>query len=71
MFINFVGIDPIGALFWAAVLNGVVAVPLMAIIMLMAMQKRVIGRLPCHRRSGRGLIVAHLALDPFDAFSFG
>jgi NRAMP (natural resistance-associated macrophage protein)-like metal ion transporter len=42
--INFVGIDPIRALFWAAVLNGVVAVPLMAVIMLMAMQPRVMGR---------------------------
>jgi len=31
--INFVDIDPIKALFWSAVLNGVVAVPLMVIIM--------------------------------------
>jgi NRAMP (natural resistance-associated macrophage protein)-like metal ion transporter len=42
-FINFVHIDPIKALFWAAVLNGVVAVPLMAVVMLMAMQRRVMG----------------------------
>ena len=41
--INFVAIDPIKALFWAAVLNGVVAVPLMIVIMLMAMQRRVMG----------------------------
>ena len=41
--INFVGIDPIKALFWSAVLNGVVAVPLMVTIMLMAMQPRVMG----------------------------
>ena len=41
--INFVGIDPIKALFWAAVLNGVVAVPLMAVIMLMATQSKVMG----------------------------
>jgi len=41
--INFVGIDPIKALFWSAVLNGVVAVPLMAVIMLMAMQPKVMG----------------------------
>ena len=38
-----VGIDPIKALFWAAVLNGVVAVPLMAVIMLMATQSKVMG----------------------------
>jgi len=43
MFINFVGIDPIKALFWAAVLNGAVAVPLMVVIMIMAVQKRVMG----------------------------
>ena len=42
--INFVGIDPIKALFWSAVINGVVAVPLMAIIMLMAMRQDVMGR---------------------------
>src|SRR3984957_5356423 len=35
--INFVGLDPIKALFWSAVINGVVAVPLMVVIMLMAM----------------------------------
>jgi NRAMP (natural resistance-associated macrophage protein)-like metal ion transporter len=41
--INFVGLDPIKALFWSAVINGVVAVPLMAIIMLMAMRSDVMG----------------------------
>jgi len=43
IFINFIDLDPIKALFWAAVLNGVVAVPLMVVIMIMAMQKRVMG----------------------------
>jgi Mn2+/Fe2+ NRAMP family transporter len=42
--INFVNLDPIRALFWAAVLNGVVAVPLMVIIMLMAMNREIMGR---------------------------
>ncbi len=42
--INFIAIDPIKALFWAAVLNGVVAVPLMVVIMIMAMNKRVMGK---------------------------
>ncbi len=41
--INFVHLDPIKALFWSAVINGVVAVPLMVVIMLMAMQHRVMG----------------------------
>ena len=42
--INFVGVDPIKALFWSAVINGVVAVPLMVIIMLMSMREDVMGR---------------------------
>jgi Mn2+/Fe2+ NRAMP family transporter len=41
--INFVGLDPIKALFWSAVLNGVVAVPLMVVMMIMAMAPKVMG----------------------------
>jgi len=41
--INFIGIDPIRALFWSAVVNGVVAVPLMVIIMRMAVRRDVMG----------------------------
>lgn len=44
VFINFIDLDPIKALFWSAVLNGVVAVPLMVVIMIMAMQNRIMGR---------------------------
>jgi NRAMP (natural resistance-associated macrophage protein)-like metal ion transporter len=40
---NFVGVDPIKALFWCAVINGVVAVPLMIVMMIMAMQPKVMG----------------------------
>ncbi|HTZ80712.1 MAG TPA: divalent metal cation transporter [Stellaceae bacterium] len=40
---NIVDIDPIKALFWSAVLNGVIAVPLMAVTMVMAMAPRVMG----------------------------
>jgi NRAMP (natural resistance-associated macrophage protein)-like metal ion transporter len=36
-------IDPIKALFWSAVINGVVAVPIMAIMMLIATRHRVMG----------------------------
>jgi NRAMP (natural resistance-associated macrophage protein)-like metal ion transporter len=43
VFINFLDIDPIKALFWSAVLNGIVAVPLMAVLMVMASQPRVMG----------------------------
>jgi NRAMP (natural resistance-associated macrophage protein)-like metal ion transporter len=41
---NFIGLDPIRALFWAAVLNGVVAAPIMAVLMLMASDRRVMGK---------------------------
>lgn len=34
--LNCTSIDPIKALFWAAIINGVVAVPIMAVMMLMA-----------------------------------
>jgi NRAMP (natural resistance-associated macrophage protein)-like metal ion transporter len=43
MAMNFVGIDPISALFWTAVINGVLAVPLMVLIMLVANNKKVMG----------------------------
>ncbi|MGH7125871.1 MAG: NRAMP family divalent metal transporter, partial [Stellaceae bacterium] len=42
--INFIGVDPIKALFWTAVLNGVIAVPLMVVTMVMALSPRVMGR---------------------------
>jgi Mn2+/Fe2+ NRAMP family transporter len=42
--INFVHIDPIKALFWTAVINGVAAVPLMVVMMIMTMQPKVMGQ---------------------------
>jgi len=42
--LNFMHVDPVKALFWAAILNGVVAAPLMAIIMVMASSKKVMGQ---------------------------
>jgi Mn2+/Fe2+ NRAMP family transporter len=41
--INFSPIDPIKALHWSAVINGVVAVPVMAVMMLMAADPKVMG----------------------------
>jgi NRAMP (natural resistance-associated macrophage protein)-like metal ion transporter len=41
---NLAPIDPIKALFWSAVLNGVVAVPMMGVTMVMARSPRVMGR---------------------------
>lgn len=40
---NLFHFDPIKALFWSAVVNGVVAVPVMAVTMVMARQKKVMG----------------------------
>jgi Mn2+/Fe2+ NRAMP family transporter len=42
---NLLPIDPIRALFWTAVLNGIVAVPIMVMTMIMAGQRRVMGPL--------------------------
>jgi Mn2+/Fe2+ NRAMP family transporter len=39
--VNFTALDPIRALFWSAVINGVVAVPIMTMIMLMASRRTV------------------------------
>ncbi|HVY15797.1 MAG TPA: divalent metal cation transporter [Rhodopila sp.] len=44
MGINFVDVDPVKALFWSAVINGVVAVPLMATMMVMGSAPKVLGR---------------------------
>ena len=42
--IQYSPIDPMKALFWSAVINGVVAVPLMAVIVLLASKKSVMGK---------------------------
>jgi Mn2+/Fe2+ NRAMP family transporter len=42
--INFLPIDPIKALFWSAVINGVVAVPIMAIMMIIATNPAIMGK---------------------------
>ncbi len=42
--INLTPIDPIEALYWAAVINGIVAVPVMAMMMLMARRRDIMGR---------------------------
>ena len=46
--LNFSSIDPIRALFWSAVINGVVAVPVMVLMMLISVNQAVMGefRLP-------------------------
>ncbi len=43
--LNFVGIDPMKALYWAAVVNGLLAPPLMVVTMLIAKNRKVMGKL--------------------------
>jgi Mn2+/Fe2+ NRAMP family transporter len=42
---SFMPIDPIKALFWSAVINGVISVPIMVVMMLMAARPDVMGKL--------------------------
>ena len=49
--LNFIGIDPMSALFWAAVVNGLLAPPLMVVTMLIARNPAIMGE----RVMGRGL----------------
>jgi Mn2+/Fe2+ NRAMP family transporter len=46
--LNFTSLDPIKALIYSAVVNGVVAVPVMTMIMHMASQRRVMGEFALH-----------------------
>ena len=49
--LSFTPIDPMKALYWAAVINGVVAVPIMAAMMLLAANPKVMGPLVVRRRT--------------------
>jgi len=44
LIINFIGINPIKALYWTAVLNGLITPPLVLIILLVANNKKIMGR---------------------------
>jgi Mn2+/Fe2+ NRAMP family transporter len=50
--LNFTSVDPIKALFWSAVINGVTAVPIMVVMMLMTGNPKVTGtlRLPLRQK---------------------
>jgi Mn2+/Fe2+ NRAMP family transporter len=43
LIIQYLPIDPMKALFWSAVINGIVAVPLMALVIVLASRKSVMG----------------------------
>lgn len=48
---NFSPIDPMKALYWSAVINGIVSVPIMAAMMLLAGNPAVMGRLTVRRKT--------------------
>jgi Mn2+/Fe2+ NRAMP family transporter len=48
--LDFGGVDPIKALIWSAIVNGVVAVPIMVIMMLLAVKRDVMGPFTVKRR---------------------
>jgi NRAMP (natural resistance-associated macrophage protein)-like metal ion transporter len=48
--LGFTGLDPIKALYWSAVVNGVISVPIMVVMMLMAGRSAVMGRFVIGRR---------------------
>uniref|UniRef100_E6QUL0 Natural resistance-associated macrophage protein n=1 Tax=mine drainage metagenome TaxID=410659 RepID=E6QUL0_9ZZZZ len=51
--ICFTHIDPIKALYWSAVLNGVISVPIMVVMMLMAVRTDIMGQFAISRRLKR------------------
>ena len=48
--LNFTPIDPIKALLWSAVINGVIALPIMVVMMLLGSNERVMGQFVIGRR---------------------
>jgi NRAMP (natural resistance-associated macrophage protein)-like metal ion transporter len=68
--LSFTALDPIRALYWSAVINGILATPLMAIMVMMASNPRIMGRLtaPWWMILGGGLTVAVMALATIGFF---
>ena len=52
--LNFIGVNPIKALYWTAILNGVLAAPLMALMLMIASNRDIMGDLaiPSSTRAG-------------------
>jgi Mn2+/Fe2+ NRAMP family transporter len=48
--LNFSRLDPIQALYWSAVINGILSAPIMAVMMRMASDHRVMGKLVLPRK---------------------
>ena len=69
--LNFTRIDPIKALFWSAVINGVVAAPVMVMMMLLSSRKVVMGQftLPWPLKVVGWLATAVMALAAIGMFA--
>jgi Mn2+/Fe2+ NRAMP family transporter len=69
--LNFTSIDPIKALYWSAVINGIAAAPVMAVMMKIAANPRVMGRLTLSpgMKLGGWLATAIMALASIVFFS--
>jgi NRAMP (natural resistance-associated macrophage protein)-like metal ion transporter len=68
---NFIGVDPIRALFWTAVINGVVAVPLIVVIMLMASRASVMRQfvIPNYLKWGGWITAAFMTASALAMFA--
>jgi len=58
LLINFIGIDPIQALVWAAVINGIAAVPLLTMIARIGRNKKIMGDHTISRAGWIGILAA-------------
>jgi NRAMP (natural resistance-associated macrophage protein)-like metal ion transporter len=67
--VQYIGINPVRALYWSAVINGVLAAPLMAIMMLIVRNPKAMGHLTLGRR-GTALGWAATALMATATFMF-
>ncbi|WP_312891318.1 divalent metal cation transporter [Mesorhizobium silamurunense] len=68
--LSFTALDPISALHWSAVINGILATPLTAMMVMMVRSPRIMGRLtaPWWMVLGGGLTVAAMALATIGFF---
>jgi Mn2+/Fe2+ NRAMP family transporter len=68
--LNFTAVDPIKALYWSAVVNGVLAAPLMAVMMLIGANRKIMGSLTLPRSIQIGGRLATLVMALATAWMF-
>ena len=66
--IQYLPVSPMKALFWSAVINGVVAVPLMVVLVLLVSKKSVMGEFTVGRPT---LVLGWIAISLMGATSLG